>query len=236
MTGRRARSTSAIVDERHFVFACGVGIDATVVERVDAHPRLKSKAGPYYYSWAGSRASTASTCVNPVRRAGRDRRRRAGRGRHRDRPELRPLHLLRQPPDPRLRGDRDRRRHALARRPQARHPARHADPDRRLFSETSPPPATARSSTSTTSPTATVSSVSEDKDGVAAALPAAGRRRLHRRAHAGRAARRPRRADDRRLSSAARGGPPKGGRPLSVVASAARAASRRLRLRSPSSE
>jgi diacylglycerol kinase family enzyme len=41
------------VDGRHFVFACGVGIDATVVERVDAHPRLKSKAGPYYYSWAG---------------------------------------------------------------------------------------------------------------------------------------------------------------------------------------
>jgi diacylglycerol kinase family enzyme len=41
------------VDERHFVFACGVGIDATVVRRVDEHPKLKSKAGPYYYSWAG---------------------------------------------------------------------------------------------------------------------------------------------------------------------------------------
>ena len=40
------------VDERYFVFACGVGIDATVVERVDAHPRLKATAGPYYYSWA----------------------------------------------------------------------------------------------------------------------------------------------------------------------------------------
>ena len=42
-----------LVDERHFVFACGVGIDATVVERVDAHPKLKSRAGPYYYSWSG---------------------------------------------------------------------------------------------------------------------------------------------------------------------------------------
>jgi diacylglycerol kinase family enzyme len=41
------------VDDRHFVFACGVGIDATVVKRVDAHPKLKAKAGPYYYSWAG---------------------------------------------------------------------------------------------------------------------------------------------------------------------------------------
>jgi diacylglycerol kinase family enzyme len=40
-------------DQRRFVFACGVGIDATVVRRVDENPRLKSKAGPYYYSWAG---------------------------------------------------------------------------------------------------------------------------------------------------------------------------------------
>jgi diacylglycerol kinase family enzyme len=41
------------VDERHFVFACGVGLDATVVRRVDENPKLKAKAGPYYYSWAG---------------------------------------------------------------------------------------------------------------------------------------------------------------------------------------
>ena len=42
-----------LVDDRHFVFSCGVGIDATVVKRVDAHPKLKARAGPYYYSWAG---------------------------------------------------------------------------------------------------------------------------------------------------------------------------------------
>jgi diacylglycerol kinase family enzyme len=41
------------VNDRHFVFACGVGIDATVVRRVDENPKLKAKAGPYYYSWAG---------------------------------------------------------------------------------------------------------------------------------------------------------------------------------------
>lgn len=41
------------VDDRHFVFACGAGIDATVVRRVDENPKLKAKAGPYYYSWAG---------------------------------------------------------------------------------------------------------------------------------------------------------------------------------------
>jgi diacylglycerol kinase family enzyme len=55
------------VDDRHFVFACGVGIDATVVRRVDAHPRLKSRAGPYYYSWAGVSAFYRRYLVNPVR-------------------------------------------------------------------------------------------------------------------------------------------------------------------------
>ena len=55
------------VDDRHFVFACGVGIDATVVERVDAHPKLKSKAGPYYYSWAGISAFYRSYLYNAVK-------------------------------------------------------------------------------------------------------------------------------------------------------------------------
>jgi diacylglycerol kinase family enzyme len=55
------------VDDRHFVFACGVGIDATVVERVDAHPRLKSSAGPYYYSWCGISAFYRQYLYNPVR-------------------------------------------------------------------------------------------------------------------------------------------------------------------------
>jgi diacylglycerol kinase family enzyme len=54
-------------DERHFVFSCGVGIDATVVKRVDAHPRLKSRTGPYYYSWAAISAFYRSYMVNPVR-------------------------------------------------------------------------------------------------------------------------------------------------------------------------
>jgi diacylglycerol kinase family enzyme len=54
-------------DDRHFVFSCGVGIDATVVKRVDAHPRLKSRAGPYYYSWAAVSAFYRSYLHNPVR-------------------------------------------------------------------------------------------------------------------------------------------------------------------------
>jgi diacylglycerol kinase family enzyme len=55
------------VDERLFVFACGVGIDATVVRRVDAHPKLKARVGPYYYSWAGISAFYRNYLYNPVR-------------------------------------------------------------------------------------------------------------------------------------------------------------------------
>ena len=42
-------------------------IDATVVQRVDAHPKLKSRAGPYYYSWAGISGFYRRYLVNPVR-------------------------------------------------------------------------------------------------------------------------------------------------------------------------
>ena len=55
------------VDERRFVFACGAGIDATVVQRVDSHPRFKSRFGPWYYSWCGVSAFTRRYLVNPVR-------------------------------------------------------------------------------------------------------------------------------------------------------------------------
>ncbi|MEX2447271.1 MAG: diacylglycerol kinase family protein [Solirubrobacterales bacterium] len=55
------------IDDRYFVFSCGVGIDATVVKRVDAHPRLKHRAGPYYYSWAAISAFYRQYMVKPVR-------------------------------------------------------------------------------------------------------------------------------------------------------------------------
>jgi diacylglycerol kinase family enzyme len=55
------------VDDRHFVFSCGVGIDATVVRRVDAHPNLKSKAGPYYYTWAAVSSFYRNFLRDPVR-------------------------------------------------------------------------------------------------------------------------------------------------------------------------
>jgi diacylglycerol kinase family enzyme len=40
------------VEGRHFVFAAGVGLDASVVERVDAHPYRKARFGAWYYSLA----------------------------------------------------------------------------------------------------------------------------------------------------------------------------------------
>jgi diacylglycerol kinase family enzyme len=55
------------VDGRHFVFACGAGIDATVVRRVDEHPKLKHRAGPWYYSWAGVSGFYRRYLHNPVR-------------------------------------------------------------------------------------------------------------------------------------------------------------------------
>jgi diacylglycerol kinase family enzyme len=52
---------------RHFVFACGVGLDATVVRRVDAHPRLKARARQWYYTWAAISAFYRQYLPDPVR-------------------------------------------------------------------------------------------------------------------------------------------------------------------------
>src|SRR6187397_987912 len=38
------------INGRHFVFACGMGLDATVVKRVDSHPGLKARAGQWYFT------------------------------------------------------------------------------------------------------------------------------------------------------------------------------------------
>jgi diacylglycerol kinase family enzyme len=45
----------ARVNDRYFLFSSGVGLDASVVEQVDAHPRLKARAGEWYYAWTGIR-------------------------------------------------------------------------------------------------------------------------------------------------------------------------------------
>ena len=55
------------VDDRYFVFSCGMGIDASVTERVDSKPGLKAKAGPYFYTWAALASFYRRYLRNPVR-------------------------------------------------------------------------------------------------------------------------------------------------------------------------
>jgi diacylglycerol kinase family enzyme len=40
-----------VVNGRCFTFASGLGLDASVVERVDANPRRKARLGPYFFTW-----------------------------------------------------------------------------------------------------------------------------------------------------------------------------------------
>ena len=55
-----------IANGRHFVFACGAGLDATAAERVDSHPRLKTRLGPYFYTYAAVRGFYTRYLRNPV--------------------------------------------------------------------------------------------------------------------------------------------------------------------------
>jgi diacylglycerol kinase family enzyme len=54
-------------DLRHFVFAAGAGLDASVVERVDEHPYRKARFGAWYYSSSAIAIFTSRYLVNPPR-------------------------------------------------------------------------------------------------------------------------------------------------------------------------
>jgi diacylglycerol kinase family enzyme len=55
------------VNDRWFTFSAGAGLDATVVERVDGHPRLKARFGPWYYAQAAIATFLRHYVVNPPR-------------------------------------------------------------------------------------------------------------------------------------------------------------------------
>ena len=55
------------VNGRHFTFSSGIGLDASVVERVDAHPRLKSRYTSWYYTYVAVSTFTRKYLVNPPR-------------------------------------------------------------------------------------------------------------------------------------------------------------------------
>ena len=55
------------VDGRHFVFSSGVGLDASVVERVDSHPTLKARFTEYYFTYAALATFNRRYLLRPPR-------------------------------------------------------------------------------------------------------------------------------------------------------------------------
>jgi diacylglycerol kinase family enzyme len=53
--------------ERKFLFSAGVGLDASVVERVDAHPRIKQRFGEWYYAATAVRTFNRRYLRHPPR-------------------------------------------------------------------------------------------------------------------------------------------------------------------------
>jgi diacylglycerol kinase family enzyme len=56
-----------VVNGRCFTFASGLGVDASVVERVDSNPRLKARLGAYYFTWAAISTFARRYLVHPPR-------------------------------------------------------------------------------------------------------------------------------------------------------------------------
>jgi diacylglycerol kinase family enzyme len=55
------------VNDRVFTFCAGLGLDASVTERVDSHPRLKHRFGAYYFMLAGLTIFTSRYVARPPR-------------------------------------------------------------------------------------------------------------------------------------------------------------------------
>jgi diacylglycerol kinase family enzyme len=56
-----------VVNGRCFTFASGLGLDASVVERVDARPRLKARFGPWFFTWVAVSTFLRRYLVRPPR-------------------------------------------------------------------------------------------------------------------------------------------------------------------------
>ncbi len=56
-----------VVNGRCFTFASGLGLDASVVERVDANPGMKARFGPYFFTWVAVRTFLRRYLVRPPR-------------------------------------------------------------------------------------------------------------------------------------------------------------------------
>ncbi len=55
------------LNDRYFAFSAGVGLDAHVVQRVDARPRLKARLGEWFYTWTAVRTFNRRYLFHPPR-------------------------------------------------------------------------------------------------------------------------------------------------------------------------
>lgn len=56
-----------VVNDRAFTFSAGLGLDASVVERVDRHPHLKARLGAWYFTSSAFSVFLRKYVVNPPR-------------------------------------------------------------------------------------------------------------------------------------------------------------------------
>jgi diacylglycerol kinase family enzyme len=56
-----------VVNGRCFTFASGLGLDASVVERVDANPKMKARLGPYFFTWVALTTLLRRYLLSPPR-------------------------------------------------------------------------------------------------------------------------------------------------------------------------
>ena len=64
---RPRRVDAGRVGDRHFLFASGVGLDASVVQRVDRRPALKARAGEWFFTYAAVATFSRRYLVRPPR-------------------------------------------------------------------------------------------------------------------------------------------------------------------------
>jgi diacylglycerol kinase family enzyme len=64
---RERRVDLGRLDDRRFTFSAGMGLDASVVERVDRNPRLKARFGPWYFAQSAVRTFLERYVVRPPR-------------------------------------------------------------------------------------------------------------------------------------------------------------------------
>ncbi len=185
-----------VVNGRCFTFASGLGVDASVVERVDSNPRLKARLGAYYFTWAAISTFARRYLVHPPRMVA-----------HAGEQTLEgvttivqngsPFTYFHEPPDRGRRGRGARLGCARGRGPAPRAAAGHAlDRLARLLSRRAHRP----SSPGLELPRAERADGAERRRAPAAA---AGRRRLHRRGRRGALLDPPARAQRRQLSASA---------------------------------